>query len=288
MERVGAHAIWSFVDGHAKIQKVSNTQVRKGLGYWTPDYITLAAKIAELQFRNRDHVLLFRGQRSDYRTSKQLSTIRPGLFRPLPGKLTVGSATIAKRFKQLDIAEARLTAGFKALNRLGMSRVARQRLLRWAILQHYEVCETPLLDVTHSLRIAASFASKDCRDTAYLYVLAVPNISGSVTASAEAGLQIVRLSSVCPPSALRPHIQEGYLLGEYPDMTGPAQKEHYKTYEVDFGRRLIGKFRFRPSTFWTNGPFPEIDHEALYPPSKDWLQDLTRRIREELASASER
>ena len=45
-------------------------------------------------------------------------------------------------------------------------------------------------------------------------MLGVPNLSGAITASAEAGLQIVRLSSVCPPSAVRPHIQEGYLLGD--------------------------------------------------------------------------
>ena len=55
-----------------------------------------------------------------------------------------------------------------------------------------------------------------------------PESQWSITAIAEAGLQIIRLSSVCPPSVVRPHIQEGYLLGEYPEMTGPTQKQHYK------------------------------------------------------------
>ena len=49
-----------------------------------------------------------------------------------------------------------------------------------------------------------------------LYVIGVPNISGAISASAEAVLQVVRLSSVCPPSAVRPNVQDDYLVGEYP------------------------------------------------------------------------
>jgi hypothetical protein len=52
------------------------------------------------------------------------------------------------------------------------------------MLQHYEVCPTPLLDVTHSLRVAASFATEDATDNhAVLYVIAVPQISGAITAT---------------------------------------------------------------------------------------------------------
>ena len=48
-----------------------------------------------------------------------------------------------------------------ALNdRVENDRLRRQRILRWSILQHYEICDTPLLDVTQSIRIAASFASR--------------------------------------------------------------------------------------------------------------------------------
>lgn len=43
-------------------------------------------------------------------------------------------------------------------NRRETDRLKRQRILHWSILQHYEVSATPLLDVTHSLPIAASFA----------------------------------------------------------------------------------------------------------------------------------
>jgi hypothetical protein len=136
------------------------------------------------------------------------------------------------------------------------------------------------LDVTHSLRIAASFASANDNREAFVFVLGVPNLSGAVTASAEACLQIIRLSSVCPPSAVRPHIQEGYLLGEYPEMGGIDQKQHYKHYETDFGRRLVAKFRFEPARFWSPN-FPRVRKGALYP-KRDPLLTLANSIKSDL------
>lgn len=133
-------------------------------------------------------------------------------------------------------------------------------------MQHYEICRTPLLDVTHSLRIAASFASDGNQsDDAFVFVIGVPNLSGAVTASSEASIQIVRLSSACPPQAVRPHLQEGYLLGEYPEVADFEQNSHYRYYEMDFGRRLVAKFRFNPSTFWHSPNYPRASKEALYP-----------------------
>jgi hypothetical protein len=67
-------------------------------------------------------------------------------------------------------------------------------------------------------------------DEAFVFVLGVPNLSGAVTASSEANLQIVRLSSACPPEAVRPHLQEGYLLGECPAIADFEQNAHYSHY----------------------------------------------------------
>ena len=39
----------------------------------------------------------------------------------------------------------------------GISQMKRFPELSWAVLQHYEICPTPVLDVTQSLRVAASF-----------------------------------------------------------------------------------------------------------------------------------
>ena len=280
MDTIGTEKIWSFFDRKG-CQIAKNAAIRQGPGHRVGSYLELATKIAELQFLNRDHVLLFRGQGADHRNVKRNSSLKPTLFRS--GRGNPDRATLVARFTALARAEAILIAEYAKAKLLGVERLKRHRILRWSILQHYEVCDTPLLDVTHSLRIAASFASLAETATAFLYVLGVPNLSGAITASAEAGLQIVRLSSVCPPSAVRPHIQEGYLLGEYPDMTGYEQKENYFPYEMDFGRRLVAKFSFAPASFWKNDDFPRVSKTALYPSeNSDPLYRLALGVKKQL------
>jgi hypothetical protein len=266
METVATSEMWSFFNNKPDACIAGNTEVRHGAGHRVDSYLELAKKIAELQFRNRDLVLLFRGQKSDHQNLKDNTSLKPTLLRAKKGSRFVpGPKRLARRFEILKIAETELIREYAMAGLLGVERLKRHRILRWAILQHYETCPTPLLDVTHSIRIAASFASIGMPPTAFLMVLGVPNLSGSVTASAESGLQIIRLSSVCPPSAVRPHIQEGYLLGEYPEMTDFQQKENYAHYEIDFGRRLVAKFCFTPSTFWGDSNFPPVSESALYP-----------------------
>lgn len=288
MNAIGANKLWSFYTKQDAAQEITSpTTVRKATGHLVTSFMHLATRVAELQFLNPDFVLMFRGQNSDYRNTKKITTLKPSLFRsnsasnapPGPGALT-------SRFAKLMSAEQLLVREYPKDGSVGVERLIRYRMLRWAILQHYEICDTPLLDVTHSLRVAASFASMRAIDRAYIFVLAVPNLSGAITASAEAGLQIIRLASVCPPSAVRPHIQEGYLLGEYPDMADYDQKENYGHYEIDFGRRLIAKFRFNPVTFWHPDNFPQIPEAALYPhSSNDPLRKIAKKVKAALSYA---
>ena len=265
METIGQSALFSYLGTSPHAISVRNTQVRKDRGHPVRSYLELATKIAELQFRNRNHVLMFRGQGRDYRNEQKNTSLKASLFRGVAKNRNPDEATLARRYDTLQRAEDLLVENYTFL---GRERVLRYRIIRWAILQHYEVCATPLIDVTHSLRIAASFASAGDGDEAFVFVIGVPNVSGAITESAEAGIQIVRLSSVCPPAAVRPHVQEGYLLGEYPEMTAFAQKQLYPHYEVDFGRRLVAKFRFNPRRFWKKGAFPKVDDKALYPTSR--------------------
>lgn len=267
MDSIGNSTLWSYCDDSVGIQKVTSvTQVRRASGNTVVTYLELAARVAELQFKNQDYYLMFRGSRRDYRNHRGNTSLKPRIFRPRHGAINPPDREeLAIRFSELRRAERHLISNYQRENMAGRERLVRHRILRWAILQHYQVCSTPVLDVTQSLRIAASFASAQAETEAFLYVLAVPNVSGAITASAEAGVQIIRLSSVCPPTALRPHIQEGYLLGEYPDMVDVEQKQAYKHYEVDFGRRLIAKFRFNPDSFWQDKNFPRVSDEALYP-----------------------
>lgn len=276
MNIVGQQEVWSFSARAAEAIPQSCAAVRKGEAHAVGSYMELARKVAELQFRNPDLVLLFRGQPEDHKNDKRNSSLKPKLFRSSGGVIP-GPEELNRRFNRLRHAEQALVDRYEQGGFLGRERLKRQQILRWSILQHYEICPTPLLDVTHSLRIAASFASNPGKK-AFVFVLGVPHLSGAITASAEAGLQILRLSSVCPPSAVRPHIQEGYLLGEYPDMTGFDQKQHYEHYEIDFGRRLVAKFKLDPRTFWSDPAFPRVDHAALYPSDIDPLYQLARAV----------
>lgn len=282
MKTVGKAEAWNYFDDTSGIRKVSNSTVRGAPGHRVSSYLELAQKVAELQFRNPEHVLLFRGQAVEYKNQKRNTTLKPSLFRHRrqdnfrPPSMNV----LAERFAKLRTAEERLTRLFDTHNLEGKKRLQRHRILRWAIAQHYELCLTPLLDVTQSIRVAASFASDGVQGEVFFYVLAAPNISGAVTASAEAELQIVRLAGICPPMAVRPHIQEGYLLGEYPDLPDADQKGLYSSYEIDFGRRLIAKFRFDVETFWRDPNFQQIPHQALYPDEQDELFHLIEPLKD--------
>jgi hypothetical protein len=284
METIGKTTIYSFLKDKSVATTITNLKLRGGPSHYVKSYLELATKVAELQYLNRDHVLLFRGQAKDYRNLKRNTSLKPSLFRAENGSSRNPDQTVLqRRFEKLKVAEQLLVEEYDSADFTGKERLRRQQILRWSILQHYEVCRTPLLDVTHSLRIAMSFASHEAKnDQAFLFVVGVPNLSGSVTASAEAGLQIIRLSSVCPSSAIRPHIQEGYLLGEYPDIGAYEQKAFYQSFEIDFGRRLVAKFTFNPNEFWKQDDFPIVSRSALYPDSHDPLFKLVKNVRNTL------
>ncbi|ARO22870.1 FRG domain-containing protein [Rhizobium sp. S9] len=278
METIAEESLYSYADNR-QMRKMRCLSIRRSKGCFVDSYIDLATKIASLQFKNPNYVMLFRGQKADYRRPNRdhdISTLKPTIFRGVPSP---SEKTLTRRFEKLRRAETLLITAYEQSGFPDLERLQRHRILRWSILQHYEVCDTPLLDVTHSLRIAASFASANADGEAFVFALGVPNVSGAITASAEAGLQVIRLSSVCPPAAVRPHIQEGYLLGEYPEMAEMGQKELYPHYEIDFARRVAAKFRFDPRSFWENSDFPQVGQLALYPNTNDPLFELTEAIK---------
>lgn len=281
METIGTQRVRSYGKNLA-IESLSCDAIRLGEATPVTDFRDLACKVAEIQFRNRDFVFLFRGQSGDYRNAKKRTSIRPTILRPENGQKAVSPDLLADRFLRLATAERDLLDKYRSREgpREELQRLSRERILRWSILQHYEVCPTPLLDVTQSLRIAASFASLNGNDEGYVFVLGLPNLSGAITASVESGVQIVRLASVCPAEALRPHLQEGYLLGEYPEVASLNQKEHYQAYEMDFGRRLVAKFRFQTKKFWRARDFPRVSRSALYPKNDPWQKVASGSIKQ--------
>ena len=172
MEKIDTRIIWSYFDEVERARPSSNHKIRQARGHSVSSYFQLAKKIAELQFLNRDHVLLFRGQRSDHLTTKGNSMLKASLFRLGSSRLPT-QKILENRFEKLKQAEDQLVKRYTEERLQGFERLKRYRIIRWAILQHYEVCPTPLLDVTHSIRIAATFASRNNQTSeAYVFVLA--------------------------------------------------------------------------------------------------------------------
>lgn len=280
MEIIGKDEILSFTS-RGVLETMTCMAVRKSGGLKVRSFMDLATRIAALQYSNPAHVLLFRGQSHDHKRGAigrpLFTSLSPSMFRGSDSGAPDANE-LMRRFQNLEQFEKLLVRRYRNAGFQDIDRLERHRILRWSILQHYEVCPTPLLDVSHSLRIAVSFACDTAQKEAFLFVLGVPNISGAITASAETGLQIIRLSSVCPPDAIRPHIQEGYLLGEYPEMGAYDQKALYAHYEIDFGRRLIAKFRFSPNDFRNDPDFPIVRRQALYPDAEDPLYKLAKSL----------
>lgn len=284
MEILNPRKIMSLLDGDSSFRPVGNQEIRADRGMLISSFPELVEKVAQLSFHNPEQILLFRGQSKEWRNSWNNATVKASIFRSFNGTKPPNYQELKERYQTLHNAERIFLEIFSKSHLLGRRRIGQHRLLRWAILQHYEICGTPLLDVSQSLRVAASFATNEPSESdSVLYVLGVPALSGSITASSEQGIQIIRLASICPPEARRPYFQEGYLLAEYPELATILEKQNYRPHENDFGRRLICKFRLARSGFWSND-YAAIPNEALYPNERDPLVELTNEVKRRTAS----
>ncbi len=231
-------------------------------------YPELVQAIAKLAFHNPEYALFFRGQGTDHLNSQQQTSCYPTLYRSgSNGRLK--DRELQTRRAQLEHYQHALAAAFKSAKLPGFDKLEKFPELAWSVLQHYEVCATPLLDVTHSLRVAASFATDQDKD-GLVYVFALPYPNGTLTYSAEEELLMIRLLGICPPDAKRPYFQEGYLVGSFPvvrERRGP---------HLDVARRLIGKFQLKAKAFWSDD-FARIPAAALYP-AKDSIQQLCAQL----------
>ena len=253
--------IWTYLPGSNDLTREDTQSVAERDGVLVHDYADLVKKIASLAFKNPQWLLFFRGQKQDHKLGYSTSLL-PAFFRDQHGDLR-------QRYRSLKRAEDLLKEEY---NFDGYKGIRTHDILRWAILQHYEIHKTPLLDVTYSPRVACSFSGiEHAIEPTYVYVLGLPQISGSISVSSEHGIQNIRLLSVCPPDALRPHYQEGHLIGDYPTL-GYDEKMEIDLHEVDFNRRLVCKFRLKPG-----GNFQLIPDEFLFPSSD---QDKVREMAE--------
>jgi hypothetical protein len=230
--------------------------VAKSPAFEITTYRKLVEFVARLAFQHKDRLLFFRGQGTDFQNKVGASTFYPTIYR---GEYVLQDE-IKSRFRILDECCRQLRRIFQDNNMEGEYEVSRKVYVQWSILQHYQVCDTPLLDFTHSLRVACSFAQEEAVDReGYVYVFGLPYITNRISINSEEELANVRLLSICPPQALRPYFQDGYLCG-----TTDILWEYQDKTELDFNLRLIAKLRIpRHTKFWGAG-FQRIPHSVLF------------------------
>ena len=252
---------------------VEGQVLRKTAPFPIQSYHELVRKVAQLSFLNKDFLLFFRGQSQDFQNKAGSSTFYPAIYR----KDILTAQEIRSRFELLDIATFKLIEAFDREKLDGRVDVRRKQYIAWSILQHYGVCDTPLLDLTQSLRVAATFAQLGNQaERSMIYVFGLPYTTNRITYNSEQDLVIIRLLSICPPEALRPYFQEGYLCGTL-DITDTYVNKS----ELDFKNRLIAKFSIPTAdSFWGSG-FSRI-HKNLLFPENDLIEAICARIREEI------
>lgn len=276
MEVISHHAIMVFDHEHADIIRsdASGLPLAARPGHEIRSYRELLRKTAALSYHNQRYSILLRGQSVDYRPnmygeSGVHTSLYPSILRPDSGRNRVD--LLEGRFRDLGRMEDALQ------DVLRVKDIRQNQIVRWAILQHYGICPTPLLDVTASIQTALSFALYSDRDEGYIYVLGFPHLSGGVSVSVESMTQVIDLSKLCPPEALRPHFQSGLLVGDYPAVDSRESSHAGKgMIGNNFACRLLTKFRLTGCRSWASEGFTSTPVSILKPDDADeWFKVLT-------------
>lgn len=251
-----------------------NKEIRTSKGKLINSYSELVQELAKIAYYNPGYSFFYRGQQRDYSTLKQSTSIYPTLFRYPGSKLS--DVELNERYDILELATKKIIAAFKRNNFSSYKRMEKFPELAWSVLQHYEVCRTPLIDVTHSARVASSFSlpKNEIKNSGFFYVFALPHPNEGVGYSVDNELVTLKLLSVCPPEAKRPFFQEGYLVGNFPHHVNRKRPSY------DLAVRLVAKFKLKGDSFWSK-EFPAIPLTSLSP-INDVVKDICNEIKEGL------
>ena len=216
----------------------------------------LIMEIAELSYKNPDVMLFYRGQTNNF-IKKKYSTLYPSIYRSDNAENIKFEFEILENATSILLKELEKNSGVDVDE---LKEIKKIKLLQYSILQHYEVCNTPLLDVTQSLKVACSFAILDNKDSiGYIYVLGLPYITGRISVDSEDYITNVRLLSISCSSSKRPFFQEGYLV-----QTEFTSDSDINKGELDFNRRIVAIYEFENNKkFW--GSENPISKDNLYP-----------------------
>lgn len=266
--------IWSQNTTNLRTKNTAR-EVRKSSPKRVLKFQTLVKEIASASFQNPDMSIFYRGQKSEHFVNKPFCSLYPSILRNFRGSKIKRRLFLDRRYKILEKAASFLLSEFDEMNWEGRSVLKKFPEVSWAILQHYEICNTPLLDVTTSLRVACSFALQHEEKSGIVYVFGIPNPNGSISYYADEEMINLRLLSICPPVALRPHYQEGYLVGTFPTTIITR-----RTVQYDVSRRLLAKYEIIKERFWDND-FQEIPKDALFP-KNDEMEKVAAKIYDKL------
>ncbi len=230
----------------------------------------LIMEIAELSYKNPDVMLFYRGQNNNYIKTKY-ATLYPTIYRSNSEKDINFDFDILEKTSTLLMTELEKDNN---VDKEEIKELKKIKLLQYSILQHYEVCKTPLLDLTQSIKVACSFAILDNKDkTGYIYVLGMPYVNGRISVDSEDYITNVRLLSISSSSSKRPFFQEGYLV-----QTEFASNTDIEKGELDFNRRIVAIYKFKNTKkFW--GSERPIEKGNLYP-EEDRMKDICDRLKE--------
>lgn len=232
---------------------------------------------AQISVLNSAIVPYFRGQKRDYcreREGGRTTTLLPSIYRPNKDG-EISAEIIEQRFAALDRACELLAHYARDLPKGSIPQdVFKRKICRWALLQHYEVCPTPLIDITQSLRMACMFAFDNAGqdDSPVVYMVGMPYTSGPITFDANKELYLMRLLSLMPPIAERPFYQEGYLVGSEFPRRGLAAVS-----ESDLACRVMAKFELFGEVERWKAELGHTDRKMIYP--EDEFSRIAKSIR---------
>jgi len=274
---IGTVSLTPEIEAHVGVAKGSTVRpgrIGRAIPYPVSTFRELIEHVARLAVLNKDCVFYYRGQAIDYKNQAGSSTLYPTIYRGAQ----VSQTGIRSRFALLRRAADILLQLIQKSHLEGKDDI-RKRLVQWSLLQHYEICGTPLLDFSSSLRVACSFALEPLAPPEpTIYVCGLPYPSGRISVNSEHDIVNVRLLGICPPSALRPLLQEGHEAGTY-DVEEDYDRKNKVS--LDFANRLIAKFGL-PRVPEFRDEVSAFDHDSLYP-QDDPLLPIANEVRQSIS-----
>jgi len=258
--------VWERLD--ATVNKI-----RASDGYRVTSFRELMDEVAYVTLSNRNYEMYYRGQSRDYKNNQGAyykeqnriakSTIYPTICRP--GRKPDGTLKYSIRRPQIQTRYDELRDIIDAFS----GKRSYFNEYYYALFQHYDILPTPFIDVTQSLRVAATFALRKSA-TGYVYVFGLPYPNQSISYFRDMEIVLMKLQNIVPAKALRPRFQEGFLVGKFPIKPTKENGD-------DLANRMVAKFLVDNTngTFWDKY-FQPMPDDVLYPKNDDVEAELLK------------